>query len=317
MAHCKPVGLLFVYFNMFVLSRRNWLKMVSAAAVLPLTGFRFVPSPLMKRPIPGTQESLPVVGVGTWQTFDVAPDGFGPLREVLTTLVEKGGSVIDSSPMYGKSEEVVGKLSTELRLNNQLFMATKVWTTGESAGIRQMNESFTLLQRKQIDLMQIHNLVDWQTHLRTLRKWKDEGKIRFIGLTHYTDSAHDTLASIIRKERVDFIQINYNLLDSHAAKTLLPLAKDLNIGVLVNRPFEEGALFDRVKGKPLPEWAAEFDCSSWGQFFLKYILAHPAVTCVIPGTSKVRHLVDNLSAGTGRLPDERQRLKMAAHVSNL
>jgi len=196
----------------------------------------------MKRTIPATGESLPIVGVGTWQTFDVGPDGYDPLKEVLKALVEMGGSVIDSSPMYGRSEAVVGKLSTEVGVNEKLFVATKVWTSGEAAGIRQMNESFSLLQHKQVDLMQIHNLVDWQTHLKTLRKWKEEGRVRYIGLTHYTDSAHDTLASIIRKNPVDFIQINYNLLDTNAERSLLPLAQELKVAVLINRPYEEGGL---------------------------------------------------------------------------
>ncbi len=290
---------------------------MATASLVPLGSFRFVPSALMKRNIPGTQESLPIIGVGTWQTFDVEPNAYEPLRTVLKTLVQEGGSVIDSSPMYGKSEEVVGKLSSELGLNDKLFMATKVWTTGEAAGIRQMNESFALLQRKQIDLMQIHNLVDWQVHLKTLRQWKEEGRLRYIGLTHYVDSSHDTLAAIIRQNPVDFIQINYNLLDTHAEQKLLPLAKDLNVGVLINRPFEEGALFEKVKGKSLPAWAADFDCASWGQFFLKFILSHPAVTCVIPGTSKLKHLLDNLGAGQGKLPDTAIRQKMIAHLRNL
>jgi diketogulonate reductase-like aldo/keto reductase len=268
----------------------------------------------MRRVIPGTKESIPVVGLGTWQTFDVPSDQFDPLREVLKKLVEMGGSVVDSSPMYGQSEAVVGTLSTELNLNKDLFMATKVWTSGEAGGIKQMNESFNLLKRQQMDLMQIHNLVDWQIHIKTLRKWKEEGKIRYIGLTHYTDASHETLATIIKNNPVDFIQVNYNLRERHAAESLLPLAKDLNVGVLINRPFEEGKLFDRVKGRTLPAWAAEFDCTSWGQFFLKYILSHPSVTCVIPGTSKVRHLVDNLGAGMGKLPDEAMRAKMVAEL---
>lgn len=302
---------------MEAMNRRAWMKTATAATLLPLLGLQSVSSSLMRRTIPGTNESLPAVGVGTWQTFDVEPNAYEPLRTVLKTLVQEGGSVIDSSPMYGKSEEVVGKLSSELGLNDKLFMATKVWTTGEAAGIRQMNESFALLQRKQIDLMQIHNLVDWQVHLKTLRQWKEEGRLRYIGLTHYVDSSHDTLAAIIRQNPVDFIQINYNLLDTHAEQKLLPLAKDLNVGVLINRPFEEGALFERVKGKSLPAWAADFDCASWGQFFLKFILSHPAVTCVIPGTSKLKHLLDNLGAGQGKLPDTAVRQKMIAHLRNL
>ncbi|MBL7851933.1 MAG: aldo/keto reductase [Cyclobacteriaceae bacterium] len=299
------------------IGRREALSRLSVLALLPLLGLRGLPLPLMKRTIPGTTESLPVVGVGTWQTFDVAPEGYPPLREVLSTLVSEGGSVIDSSPMYGKSEEVVGQLSEELRLNDKLFIATKVWTTGHREGINQMSASMAKLRRNRIDLMQIHNLVDWQNHMRTLTKWKEEGRIRYMGLTHYTDSAHDTLASVMKSNRVDFIQVNYNLLDRHAEERLLPLAQDLNVGVLINRPFEEGALFNRVNGKKLPEWAAEFDCASWGQFFLKFILSHPAVTCVIPGTSKAKHLLDNLGAGTGRLPDASQRKKMIDWIRNL
>lgn len=299
------------------IGRREAINRLAALAALPLLGLRGVPLPLMKRTIPGTDERLPVVGVGTWQTFDVMPEGYPPLREVLTTLVAEGGSVIDSSPMYGKSEDVVGELSEELRLNEKLFIATKVWITGHREGINQMSASMAKLRRNRIDLMQIHNLVDWRNHMRTLTKWKEEGRIRYIGLTHYTDSAHDTLASVMTSNPVDFIQVNYNLLDRHAEQRLLPMAKDHNIGVLVNRPFEEGALFSRVNGKKLPSWAAEFDCNSWGQFFLKYILSHPAVTCVIPGTSKAHHLLDNLAAGAGRLPDESHRKKMVTWISNL
>jgi diketogulonate reductase-like aldo/keto reductase len=298
-------------------TRRDHLKQLSSLALIPLLGLTSLSSSLMRRTIPGTSEALPVVGLGTWQTFDVGSEGYAPLREVLTTLVDQGGSVIDSSPMYGQSEEVVGKLSTELKLNDKLFIATKVWTSGQRNGVNQMNESMGKLRRPGVDLMQIHNLVDWQNHMKTLTQWKAEGKIRYIGLTHYTDSSHDTLEEIIRKNRVDFIQVNYNLLDRNADKSLLPAARDLNVGVLVNRPFEEGALFSRVNGKQLPEWAAEFDCASWGQFFLKFILSHPAVTCVIPGTSKVKHLLDNLGAGMGRLPDEKQRNKMIDWVRNL
>lgn len=299
------------------MDRRTAIQKLSSLTLLPLLGLQAVPLPLMRRAIPGTSESLPVVGVGTWQTFDVGQDGYPPLREVLSTLVDQGGSVIDSSPMYGRSEEVVGQLSTELQLNDRLFIATKVWIRGEKQGIAQMNESFAKLRRGRIDLMQIHNLVDWQNHMKTLTRWKEEGKIRYIGLTHYTDSSHGTLEEIIRTNHVDFIQVNYNLLDRHAEKSLLPAARDLNVGVLVNRPFEEGALFSRVNGKQLPPWAADFDCASWGQFFLKYILSHPAVTCAIPGTSKTKHLLDNLAAGTGRLPDEGQRKKMVEWISNL
>lgn len=269
-------------------------------------------SKIAKRKIPTTQEELPCVGIGTWQTFDVGSSDAerNPLKEVLQKFIENNGSVIDSSPMYGASEKVVGDLSQELKINNKLFIATKVWTSGEEAGIKQMNDSFSLLKRNRMDLMQIHNLMDWQTHLKTLRKWKEQGKVRYIGLTHYTDSNHDTVASVIKNNPVDFIQINYNLLDRHAEEKLLPLAQELKVAVIINRPFEEGALFGRVKGKALPEWASEFDCTSWAQLFLKFILSNPAVTCVIPGTSKVTHLLDNLKAGVGKLPDSTHKKKM-------
>lgn len=257
-------------------------------------------------------EKIPVVGLGTWQTFDVStgPQNVDPLKEVLRTLLSRGGKVIDSSPMYGRSERVVGDLSAELKLNEKLFIATKVWTTGKDQGIRQMNESFALLKRKQIDLMQIHNLVDWRTHLKTLRDWKQDGKIRYLGITHYTESAYDSIEEILKNEPIDFLQINYSLMSRKAETRLFPLAREKQVSILINRPFEEGALFNRVKGKTLPEWASEFDCTSWGQFFLKFILAQPAVTCVIPGTSKPHHMLDNALAGFGRLPDLPHRRQM-------
>lgn len=272
---------------------------------------------LLQRPILGTSEWLPAVGVGTWQTFDVGDVGAerDPLKAVLKTLVENGGSVIDSSPMYGQSEKVVGDLSSELNLSSKLFVATKVWTRGEREGIAQMNQSFNLLQRKKIDLMQIHNLVDWQTHLKTLRAWKEQGKVRYIGITHYTESAYDAIEQIMLREPLDFIQVNYSLLSLKAAERLFPLAQEKKISVLVNQPFEEGALFQRVKGKVPPLWAEEFNCHSWGQFFLKFILSHPAVTCVIPGTSKPQHMLDNLGAGMGPLPSEKQREEMVKFIN--
>ncbi len=255
---------------------------------------------------------LPAIGIGTWQTFDVgaSDEDRKPLEEVLKKMVASGSKVIDSSPMYGNSEGVVGELSVKTGVNKDLFIATKVWTSGEQAGITQMNQSMRLLQRRAIDLMQVHNLVDWQVHLRTLRKWKDEGAIRYIGITHYADSAHPMLAEIIRKNPIDFVQVNYNLLDTNAEKVLFPVAMQRNVAVIINRPFEEGALFRQVKGKELPPLATELGCTSWAQFFLKFILSHSAVTVVIPGTSKVTHLVDNLGAGTGVLPDVAQRVAM-------
>jgi diketogulonate reductase-like aldo/keto reductase len=267
---------------------------------------------ILKRAIPSSNEKIPAIGLGTWQTFDAgeSESDRAPLKQVLTTLVENGGSVIDSSPMYGNSERVVGDLSTGLTINDKLFIATKVWTRGKEAGIQQMNNSFALLKRKKIDLMQIHNLVDWEVHYKTLRQWKEEGKIRYIGITHYTESAYGSIEQILKSTPLDFLQINYSLLSRRAEEKLFPLAQEKKVAVIVNQPFEDGALFSRVKGKTLPVWAKEFDCNSWGQFFLKFILAQSAVTCIIPGTSKPHHMLDNLQAALGKLPSENQRAQM-------
>jgi diketogulonate reductase-like aldo/keto reductase len=212
--------------------------------------------------------------------------------------------------MYGRSESVLGQLAGDAGLGNNLFLATKVWTTGEQEGIRQMERSFALLNTDLIHLMQIHNLVDWQTHLKTLRDWKQRGRIKYIGITHYTGAAFESIENIIRNNDIDFVQINYSILGRKAEERLFPLAQERNVAVVINQPFQSGDLFSRVKGKPLPEWTASFDCHSWGQFFLKFILAHPAVTCVIPGTSKPHHMKDNIGAAFGRLPnpDDRERM---------
>jgi diketogulonate reductase-like aldo/keto reductase len=271
---------------------------------------------IRKRTIASSNEKLPVVGLGTWQTFGVgkSDEERNPLKDVLKTLVAKGGTVVDSSPMYGSSEQVVGDLSTELNLNQKLFIATKVWTNGESAGIKQMNNSMALLKRDKIDLMQIHNLVDWQTHIRTLRTWKEQGKIRYIGITHYTESTFASIEQILKTTTVDFLQINYSLLSRKAEERLFPLAQEKKVAVIINQPFESGQLFSRVKGKTLPAWASEFDCKSWGQFFLKFILAQEAVTCVIPGTSKPHHMLDNAGAGFGKLPTAAHLRQMISFV---
>jgi len=301
------------------MNRRDCLNQLKALGILSLDPHASdMKEMIVKREIPGTGEKLPVVGLGTWQTFDVALSNneSDRLKEVLKILIEQGGTVVDSSPMYGRSEEVVGKLSTELKLNDELFIATKVWTNGKENGIRQMNESLRLLGRKKIELMQVHNLTDWQTHIKTLREWKDAGKLKYIGLTHYADSAHDRLASIIRNEKVDFIQINYNMLDRNAERTLLPVAQERGVAVLINQPFQSGFLFEKVGRKQLPPWASEFDCKSWGQFFLKYILSDPAVTCVIPGTDKPHHILDNMGAGFGRFPNKKQRQEMVKVISD-
>lgn len=273
---------------------------------------------IIKRAIPSTGELLTAVGVGTWQTFDVGNDSVErePLKGVLKTLIEKGGTVIDSSPMYGRSEKVIGELSSELSLNSKLFVATKVWTTGEQEGIRQMNNSFSLLKRSRIDLMQIHNLVDWQTHLKTLRSWKEAGKIKYIGITHYTEGAYNSIEQILKTNQLDFLQINYSVTSRKAEEKLFPLAQEKKVAVIVNQPFEEGALFRAVKGKQLPGWASEFDCVSWAQFFLKFILSNPTVTCVIPGTARVEHMVDNMGAAYGRVPSEKHRAQMVKVIDS-
>lgn len=271
---------------------------------------------ILKRAVPRTGEPLPAIGLGTWQTFDVAADNSSlePLKEVLREFVRLGGSVIDSSPMYGDSESVVGALATELAIQKQLFLATKVWTRGRDAGIRQMEESFRRLRVQRVDLLQVHNLVDWRTQLATLRRWKDQNKVRYIGVTHYTASAYEELAGVLESQEVDFVQLNYSIAERDAERRLLPLALDRRIAVLVNRPFAQGALFRKLLGKSLPVWAKEIGCATWSRFFLKFIVSHPAVTCVIPATSKVEHLLDNMQAGVGPLPDAAMRERMARSV---
>ena len=272
------------------------------------------------RPLPSSGEPLPCVGLGTWRQFDVGPNATekrAALKEVLRRLVDLGGSVIDSSPMYGRAEQVVGNLSAELGLTDEIFGATKVWTRGRQDGIRQMERSMDLMNQRPMDLMQVHNLVDWQTHLDTLQAWKEDGKVRYIGVTHYVLGAFDDLASIIKNRDIDVVQLPYSIQTTRAEERLLPLAAENNVGVLVNGPFEGGSLFGRVKGESLPDWAASFDCESWAQFFLKYILGHEAVTCVIPGTSDPEHLRDNVRAGYGRLPDDDTRERMRTHLQNL
>lgn len=274
---------------------------------------------ILRKPIPKTGETVPVVGLGTWQTFDVgtAPAAREPLKQVLSQFVQAGGSVIDSSPMYGRSESVVGDLAGELGVHKKLFLATKVWTTGRDSGIRQMEESFKRLRAQRMDLMQIHNLVDYRTHLATLRRWKEQGRVRYIGVTHYTASAHGELARVIAQEDLDFVQVNYSLAEREAEKRLLPLAAEKRIAVLVNRPFAAGQLFRRTRGRPLPPWAKELGCAGWAQFFLKFTIAHPSVTCALPATSKIDHLIDNMEAANSPMPDAHARDRMARHFADL
>ena len=272
---------------------------------------------ILQRPILSSRETLPVVGLGTWRAFDVGASAAerAPLEAVLRRLVELGGRVVDSSPMYGAAESVVGDLAAKLKITDTLFLATKVWTSGHRAGVEQLEQSLRRLRTRRLDLMQIHNLLDWRTHLATLREWKASGRVRYVGVTHYTSSAYDELERVLRSETLDFVQVNYSLGERDAERRILPLARDRGVAVLANRPFAEGGLFQRIRGQALPPWAAELDCESWAQLFLKWILAHPAVTCVIPATSRPQHLVDNMKAGTGSLPDAATRERMAALVA--
>jgi diketogulonate reductase-like aldo/keto reductase len=296
------------------ITRRALLGLMTAAAARPALGD---PSSMLERPIPSSGERTPLVGLGTWRVFDVGPSKAerDPLKEVLGRFVSLGGRVVDSSPMYGTAESVVGDLAGELRIADTLFLATKVWTSGREAGIAQMEQSLRRLRARRLDLMQIHNLVDWRTHLATLRAWKEAGRIRYLGVTHYTSSAYEELERVLRAEPLDFVQVNYSLGEREAERRILPVARERGVAVLANRPFSEGGLFQRVRGQTLPAWAAEFDCQSWAQFFLKWILAHPSVTCVIPGTSRPEHAVDNMAAGRGRLPDASTRERMTALIA--
>ena len=266
------------------------------------------------RAIPASGERLPVVGLGTWQTFDVGGGDRAPLREVLK-IFSKG--VVDSSPMYGSSETVAGDLIAELKLRERLFVATKVWTRGRDEGIQQMETSFKRLRVQQMDLMQVHNLVDVAVHARTLKSWKDEKRVRYIGITHYTSSAYGEVERELKSGAWDFLQINYSLGERESEQRVLPLARERKVAVIINRPFAEGALFSRTKGKPLPPWAKEYDVHSWAQYFLKWIVSHPAVTCAIPGTGKPEHMKDNLAAGHGVVPDEKERRRMAEYFDGL
>jgi aryl-alcohol dehydrogenase-like predicted oxidoreductase len=301
------------------MSRRELFRLALGAGSVALTGGYSMAATIIRRPIPRSGEALPVIGLGTWQTFDVGGHqaARAPLREVLGEFVRLGGSVVDSSPMYGSSESVAGDLAAELKLRKQLFIATKVWTSGREAGIRQMEQSFRRLRAERIDLMQVHNLVDWRTHLATLRRWKEQGKIRYIGVTHYTASAYDDLARVLESEEIDFVQLNYSVAEREAERRLLPLAADRRIAVLANRPFAGGPLFRKVREKPLPPWAKEIGCATWAQFFLKFIVSHPAVTCAIPATSKVAHLTDNMQGGVGTIPDGAMRQRMVKYVLEL
>jgi aryl-alcohol dehydrogenase-like predicted oxidoreductase len=268
-------------------------------------------APITRR-IPSSGEELPIIGLGTSRTFEVgvADAERAPLKAVLEAFFAAGGRLIDTSPMYSSAEQVLGELLTPA-MHARAFLATKVWTRGERAGIGQMRHSAELLQTARLDLIQVHNLLDLDTQLKTLRQWKADGRVRYVGITHYTVAAQADLERVVSREQLDFVQLNYSPVTRAAERRLLPIAAERGVAVLVNRPFEDGELFARTRGKALPPWAADVDAASWGQLILKFIASHPAVTCIIPATASVAHLEDNLAGGRGRLPDEHQRERIA------
>ncbi|GJL69794.1 MAG: oxidoreductase [Nitrospirales bacterium] len=275
--------------------------------------------PLVQQTIPRTGEKLPVIGLGTAGNLDGMsdPEIKKRLLEVLQAFFDQGGRVIDSSPMYGDAESAIGELLKDVKNKHSLFAATKVWADGHEAGIKQMHQSFKRMGVKKMDLMQIHNLRDWQTHIATLRNLKKQGKIRFLGITTSHGRDHAELERIMEAEELDFVQFSYSMGERAAEQRLLPLAMEKGIAILINRPFQRGELFNIVRDKQLPKWAAEFDCQSWGQFFLKFVVSHPAVNCAIPRTAKLKHMMDNMRAGYGRLPDEATRVRMISLLNSM
>ena len=298
-------------------NRREVVAAAAALGMLPTIGLT-EERKMNSRSIPSTGEELPVIGLGTYSVFDVSStaEEIAIPQEIVDLLLGDGGSVIDTSPMYNRSERVIGNVIDAGSPREAMFIATKVWTNGRDAGIEQMNQSAQLMNTDVIDLMQVHNLRDTDIHMKTIRDWQEDGRIRYNGLTHYTESAFDRLQTAMRKHKPDFIQINYSLGEPEADDRILPLAQDMGIAVLINRPYQSGRLFRAVSGESLPGWAADF-ASSWGQFFLKFIISHPAVTCVIPATSKPHHMIDNLGAGFGPLPDDAMRQRMITFMAAL
>ncbi|MGI9293957.1 MAG: aldo/keto reductase [Pseudomonadales bacterium] len=306
--------------DFLAMQRRDLLRLAgvsTAAGLFPAWAMADTLS-LVQRNIPHTIEYLPVIGLGTAGNLSGMddPETKKRLGAVMQTFFDRGGQLIDSSPMYGDAESAIGTLLKGVKNKEKLFAATKVWTYGREAGIKQMDQSFKRMGVTKMDLMQIHNLRDWQTHIATLREWKEKGKIRFLGITTSHGRDHAELERIMEIEKLDFVQFSYSMGERIAEQRLLPLAADKGIATLINRPFQRGELFNTVKGKKLPNWAAEFDCNSWGQFFLKFVVSHPAVTCAIPMTSKPKHMMDNMGASYGGLPDEATRAKMISLIES-
>ena len=297
-------------------SRRDAIRLALAAGLAP--HFAFAEDGMITRPIPASTESLPVIGLGTWPVFDVesTPEEIGRSRRIVEALVDAGGTLIDTSPMYNRSEKVIGDVIEAGVGRRRLFLATKVWTDGKAAGEAQMRRSAELMNTEVIDLMQVHNRRDLDVHMATIRDWQEAGKIRYNGVTDYRESAHDEMAEVMRRHRPQFIQINYSLGEHAADEDVLPMARDTGVAVLINRPFMSGRLFRAVRDRDLPDWADEF-ADSWAQFFLKFIVSHPAVTCVIPATSDPAHMADNLGAGSGVLPDAATRRRMIEFIGDV
>jgi diketogulonate reductase-like aldo/keto reductase len=298
-------------------TRRDVLLTGAALGSMPLTGLADERR-MIARPVPSSDEMVPVIGLGTYSVFDVdsTPGQIASRREIVDLLLGAGGSFVDTSPMYNRSEKVIGDIIASGAPRDAMFIATKVWTDGRDAGIEQMSRSAELMKTDVIDLMQVHNLRDTAVHMLSIRELQEQGKIRYSGLTHYRAGAHDALAKAVREYRPQFLQINYSLGEREADQRLLPEAQDLGVAVIINRPYQAGGLFRAVRGRELPEWAREF-AASWGQFFLKFIISHPAVTCVIPATSKPHHMRDNIEAGFGELPDAAMRERMVAFIREL
>ena len=295
-------------------TRRIVLKAIGASSLNPVIALSTtgIKNKMAQRIIPSTGDLLPVIGLGTSRVFDtdLSDKSLSPRKEIIKALLDHGGNLIDTSPMYGKAEKVTGKIAQDLKVNDQLFLATKVWIEGREAGEIQMKESSKKLNKSVIDLMQIHNLLDWKTHIKTLYEWKEQGKINYIGISHFRSNAFSQIEQIITKERIDFAQFNYSLQEREAEKKLLPLCKEKGVATLINRPFMRGKLFKAVARKKLPNWTYEYNINTWSQFFLKFILANQAVTAIIPATSDPTHMIDNLIGGIGPIPELVMQKKM-------
>lgn len=302
------------------INRRQFMGLAGAlAAGWVLPDATFAGAGQIRKAIPKTGENLPVIGMGTSRTFDATGDTelLARLQQVAQTFFDMGAGMIDSSPMYGAAQEVIGKLLPQIADSTGLFAATKVWVKGKDQGIEQMEKSRQQWGIPRFDLMQIHNLIDWEIHLETLKQMKDDGKIRYIGITTSHGRDHNELTNILKKYDFDFVQLSYNIGNRDVESPLLSIAQEKGIAVIINRPYQRGELFHHVRGKSLPSLAQELDCTSWGQYFLKFVVSHPAVTCTIPATSKVKHMQDNMQAGRGVLPTAKQRKQMVSYFESL